>query len=154
MLLRTLIRVAILAAVFAAPHAAKAGGSWHTKEATIIRVGPGIPYAKLKWLPAGARLKVYHCEAWCEVAWGVYHGWANAKYIVAGEGEFAHRLYISPIEGPGGSTWQPVYLPPQQAYVSSQSFSHHPYDYRPSGRIYYYQGRYLDRPDYASIVVN
>jgi hypothetical protein len=156
----------VAAAVAVAPEAASAGGWWHNKEVLEVRVGPGIAYATLVHVPKHQRLRVYHCAAWCDVAWGAYHGYVQTKYVVYEPVDpanltpkyhrpyvttvFADHLFVSSVTTHGRSYLTPVYLPPAPAYLTSQVIS--PWDgygAKPVGRIWYYQGRRLDRPDYA-----
>src|ERR1700693_1465722 len=103
-----LVRAAVVAAAFAAPQAADAGW-WHNQEALEIRVGPGIAYAKLVLVPRYQRVRVYQCSTWCDVAWGTYHGYVQTRYAVSGHAQFADRLIVSPVTGPGYACLTPVY---------------------------------------------
>src|SRR4051794_33135381 len=156
----------VAAALAVAPEAASAGGWWHNENVVEVRVGPGITYAKLVLVPKHQRLQVYHCSGWCDVSWGTYHGYVQTKYVINGLTDpanitpkhhrpyvtpvFAEHLYVSPVSRHGYSYLQPVYVPPAPAYLTSQVLA--PWDgygAMPVGRIWYYQGRWLDRPDYA-----
>ena len=116
-------------------------------------------------MPRHQRLRVYHCAGWCDVSWGNYHGYVHTKYIVNGytypghvtprhhlpyvTPRFADHLFVSPVTRHGRSYLTPVYAPPQPAYLTSQVISPYAgYDAGPVGRIWYFQGRWLDRPDY------
>jgi uncharacterized protein YraI len=135
-------------AAFILPAAAHAGW-WQNEDVVEIRVGPGIAYAKLALVPRHQHLRVYECSAWCDVEWGTYHGYVQTKYIVRGHAHFANRMTVSPVFGPGYTYLTPVWVPPAPAYITSQELSPwSPYGAQPVGRIWYYQGRWLDRPDY------
>lgn len=153
----------VAAALAVAPEAASAGGWWHNTEAVEVRVGPGIAYAKVVLVPRYQHLRVYHCSGWCDVSWGNYHGYVQTRYVVNGyRGNvalrhhrhyvtpvFADHLFVSPVTKHGRTYLSPIYAPPQPAYLTSQVIS--PYDGyggRPVGRIWYFQGRWLDHPDY------
>jgi len=145
----SLLRGAAAAAALALPQAASAGW-WHNQEVLEIRVGPGIAYAKLAMVPKHQRLRVYQCTAWCDVTWGTYHGYALARYVVSAHARFADHLTVTPVTGRGYTYLAPVYVPPAPAYLTSQVLS--PWDgygAEPVGRIWYYQGRWLDHPDYV-----
>ena len=164
----------VAAALVVAPEAASAGGWWHNREAVEVRIGPGIAYARLVLVPKHQRLHVYHCAGWCDVSWGNYHGYVHTKYIVndhadhyivngytnhgyVGPGHhlsyvtprFADHLFVSPVTRHGRTYLTPIYASPQPAYLTSQVISpSRGYDAGPVGRIWYFQGRWLDRPDY------
>ena len=142
------IQAAVIAVALAASQAASAGW-WHNQEVLEIRVGPGIAYAKLVLVPKHQRLRVYQCSGWCDVTWGAYHGYVQTRYVVSGHAQFADHLTVSPVARDGCTYLTPVYVPPAPAYITSQVLS--PWDgygAKPIGRIWYYQGRWLDRPDY------
>jgi uncharacterized protein YraI len=144
----SLVKAAVVAAALVSPQAASAGW-WHNQEALEIRVGPGIAYAKLVLVPRHQRLRVYQCTAWCDVTWGTYHGYVQTRYVVSGCAQFADHLTVSPVTRHGYTYLTPVYVPPAPAYLTSEVLS--PWDgygAQPVGRIWYYQGRWLDRPDY------
>jgi hypothetical protein len=46
-----------------------------------LRTGPGAGYARIATIPAGARVNVFRCARWCEVAYAGQRGWASASYI-------------------------------------------------------------------------
>jgi len=140
--------VAIATTAVVLPAAAHAGW-WQNDDAVEIRVGPGIAYARLVLVPRYQHLRIYECSAWCDVTWGTYHGYVQTKYIVRGHVHFADRMTVSPVFAPGYTYLTPVYVPPAPAYLTSQELSPAaPYGAPPVGRIWYYQGRWLDRPDY------
>src|SRR5947209_11794791 len=79
------IVTAIALAAFAGePQAGNAGGEWKNQQVLVVRVGPGVVYAKLVIVPKHQRLQVYHCAAWCDVTWGAYHGYVQSKYVIGG----------------------------------------------------------------------
>jgi uncharacterized protein YraI len=128
------------------PHAAAAGW-WQNERIVEIRAGPGIAYATVAVVPRHGHLRVYGCTAWCDVTWGTYHGYVQTAYVLRGHGRFADHITASPA-GEGG-TLTPVYVPPAPAYLTSQVLAPvDRYEAEPVGRIWYYQGRFLDRPDY------
>jgi hypothetical protein len=144
------IKAGMVAAAVTVPQAASAGDWWHNEDVLEIRVGPGIAYAKLALVPRHQRLRVYRCTAWCDVSWGAYHGYVQTRYIVRGHAKFADHLFVTPVSKHGYGYLSPVYLPPAPAYLTSQVLSPwEGYGAQPVGRIWYYQGRWLDRPDYA-----
>jgi hypothetical protein len=148
MRLTTLIGGAAIIACLALPEAASAGW-WRNDDAVEIRVGPGIAYARLVLVPRHQRLKIYGCSAWCDVDWGAYHGYVQTDYIVRGHAHFADHMKVSPVFEPGDTYLTPVYVPPAPAYITSQVLPLSGYHgAQPVGRIWYYQGRWLDRPDY------
>lgn len=141
-------RVAVATAL-AAPQAANAGW-WNNQDVVEIRLGPGIAYAKLALVPKHQRLRIYECTSWCDVTWGIYHGYVQTKYIVSGHAQSADHLMVSPVTAPGYTFLTPVYVPPAPAYLTSQVLAPwEGYGGAPVGRIWYYQGRWLDRPDYV-----
>lgn len=157
---------AVAALVAGVPAAANAGGWWHNRHAVEIRVGPGIAYAKLALVPRHQRLQVYSCTAWCDVSWGPYHGYVQTRYVVdlvhLGDPgnrtpkhhlpyvtpRLAGHLFLSPVARQVGAPLTPVYVPPAPAYLTSQVIAPYGYGATPVGRIWYYQGRWYDRPDY------
>jgi uncharacterized protein YraI len=152
----------VLASIAALPEPANAGGWWHNEDVLEVRVGPGVAYAKLVLVPKHQRVQVYHCTGWCEVSWGAYHGYVQTKYVVNVLSDpanltpkhhrpyvtpvFADHLTVTPVGSDGSGYLTPVYVPPAPAYLTSQVIA--PYGGKPVGRIWYYQGRWLDHPDY------
>jgi hypothetical protein len=58
-----------------------------------LRTGPGTGYARIATIPAGARVEVLRCAAWCEVIHAGRRGWASARYIAWGPGAPLRRAY-------------------------------------------------------------
>ena len=144
----SLLKTALFAVVLSAPQAAGAGWCYN-QDALEVRVGPGVAYAKLVFVPKHQRLRVYECTAWCEVSWGAYRGYVQSKYVVTGHAQFADHLTVAPVTRHGYTYLTPVYVPPAPAYLTSQVIAPGPGYGGPSvGRIWYYQGTRLDRPDY------
>jgi uncharacterized protein YraI len=161
----TAAAVVAMVAGMAAP--ASAGDWWYNKHAMEIRIGPGIAYKKVVLVPKRQRLQVYECTAWCDVSWGPYHGYVDTKYIIdlvhLGDPynitpkhhlpyvtpRVAEHLTVAPITRSGEGPLSPVYVPPATAYLTSQVIAPwNGYDAKPIGRIWYYQNRWYDRPDY------
>ena len=49
-----------------------------------LRTGPGMDYARIATIPAGARVQILRCPRWCEVVYAGRRGWASAAYIARG----------------------------------------------------------------------
>jgi len=52
-----------------------------------LRAGPSTGYERLTVMPDGARVEVNRCtpdQAWCEVDYARYQGWASARYLEFG----------------------------------------------------------------------
>jgi len=147
MLKRSLFAVALAAAV-AIPQAASA---WpcHARVNLIIRDGPGTNYGRLTVIPAGKTVEVYRCAGWCDVYYEGHRGWVYGKYVVRGYAPLSSPITVSPVRTRHGTKLKPVYVPPQQAYLASAPFRS-PSEERAdwyAGRAFYFNGRYLDRPD-------
>ncbi|MEI9900737.1 MAG: SH3 domain-containing protein [Hyphomicrobium sp.] len=134
---------ALIVAATLTPAAALAGG-YRCPTSVVLYQGPGHHYRHVATAPAGAPLKVYHCAGWCEVSWGPYRGWVQTKYFAKGYQNVARRLTITPAYGDLGGPYVPTYVKPRVAFLSSQTVD--PWG-QPNGRVWYYNGRYLDRPD-------
>ena len=142
--------VASLALLFAAGEA-EAGSLYVSDTVTAsitLHAGPGPRYRRVVVVPAHAPVGVYHCAGWCEVTWGPYRGYASATFIAAGPARFTSPMTITPV---GPRAFRPVDVPLQPAYLTSQVDGPCRYD-RPTARIWYYDGRWLDRPDYFLFV--
>lgn len=147
MLLRSLFAAAMMAAV-AAPEAALAWSS-HTRTNLIIRNGPGTDYGSLTVIPAGKTVEVYQCAGWCKVYYEGHRGWVYGKYLARGYAPLSSTLTVSPVRTRHGTKLAPVYVPPQQAYLASAPIrppSQERADWY-AGRAFYFNGRYLKRPD-------
>lgn len=141
---RQLVGAVLVAAAAIAPGAAFAGGSYHCPYKVVLYQGPGHHYHHVATAPAGSTLRVYRCAGWCEVSWGAYRGWVQTKYIAKGYPHVARNLMITPLHGNLDGAYVPTYVKPQVAYLSSKTID----DYgRPNGRVWYYNGRYLDHAD-------
>ena len=82
--LRSLTVAALLALAAAAlPEVASAAPGYATGSVNL-RTGPGIQYAKIVVVPAGALLEVYSCTSWCHVNYRGYVGWVSARYVSSG----------------------------------------------------------------------
>ncbi len=141
---RQFVGAVLLATALAVPGAALAGGAYHCPYAVILYQGPGHHYPPIVTAPQGATLRVYHCAGWCEVTWGAYRGWVQTRYIAKGYKNVAKNLLITPVHGNLNGPYVPTYVKPQVAYLSSQTIDAYG---RPNGRVWYYDGRYLDHPD-------
>jgi uncharacterized protein YraI len=147
MFLRSLFAAALVALI-AAPQAALAWSS-HTRTNLIIRNGPGTNYGPVTVIPAGKTVDVYHCAGWCEVYYEGCHGWVYGRYLARPYAPLASTLTVSPVQTRHGTMLKPVYVPPQQAYLASAPFRP-PTEERAdwyAGRAFYFDGRFLDRPD-------
>lgn len=61
-----------------------AAATAHTITAVNMRTGPGVRYARIAVLPAGARVAVSYCHSsrsWCRVRWGGRRGWVSRRYL-------------------------------------------------------------------------
>jgi hypothetical protein len=146
--LSSLLKAALLTTAIAAPQAASAGW-WRNHDMLEVRVGPGVAYARLVFVPKDQHLRVYECTAWCEVTWGAYRGYVQSRYVVTSHAQFADHLNVAPVTWHGYTYLTPVYVPPAPAYLTSQVISPAArYGAPPVGRIWYYQSTRLDRPDY------
>lgn len=142
-----LLRLAAATLLAAAvPGAAMAADYFEYQCATpvVIHKAPRKSAAKVAKAPKAARLRVYHCAGWCEVSFGPYRGYVEGRYVVEGR-KLARNLTVTPKYGRKlGGPYVPVYVPPQTAYLSSPTVN---CCGKPDGRVWYYEGRYLDRPD-------
>ncbi len=147
MFLRSLFAAAALL-LLAAPEAANAW-SGNTRTNLIIRNGPGTNYGPVTVIPAGKTVEVYHCAGWCEVYYEGCRGWVYGKYVTRGYAPLASTVNVSPVRTPHGTRLKPVYVPPQNAYLASapiRSPSEERADWY-AGRAFYFNGRYINRPD-------
>jgi uncharacterized protein YraI len=113
-----------------------------------LREGPGNSYRLVATAPRHAPLRVYHCATWCEVTYGNYRGYASAEFVAGGKHKIADRLLITPVKTSRGIGYAPIYVKPQEAYISTTFSRCH----GNVARIWYYDGRWADRPDYFMIV--
>ena len=54
------------------------------KGSVNLRAGPGINYARIATIPAGAPVSILRCGQWCELVYAGRKGWASASYIARG----------------------------------------------------------------------
>jgi len=104
MTLRSLIAAGALAAALAVPAAPAAAQMSQTgfAAATVnLRGGPGVKYARITVVPAGARLTIFSCLSWCHVRYAGIIGWVSARYVAAARGP--SRFFVTPIPPP--PTW-------------------------------------------------
>lgn len=146
MVLRSLFTAAALLLV-AGTDAALAWSS-NTTANVVIRNGPGTNYGRVTVVPAGETVEVYRCAGWCEVYYEGRRGWAYGKYI-GGYAPLTQTLNVSPVRTRHGTKLKPVYVPPQAAYLASAPIRPGSAEQRDwyAGRAFYFNGRYLDRPD-------
>lgn len=144
MVLRSLF-AAILFAALALPEAANAWSS-RAQLNIVLRDGPGTTYSRVTVIPAGATVEVYRCGGWCEVLYKGCRGFVYGKFVHA---PLAETLYMTPVQTRRGTYLKPAYVPPQNAYLASAPFrtaSQERADWY-AGRMFYYNGRFFDRPD-------
>ena len=147
MFLRSLIAAAVATALVA-PQAAFAWSS-RASVSIVLRHGPGTNYSPITVVPAGATVEVYHCAGWCEVLYLGNRGFVYGRYVGARYAPLAEPLYVSPVKTAEGTYLNPVYVPPQTAYLASAPIRS-PAANRAGwyeGRAFYYPGRYINRPD-------
>ncbi|HZP20981.1 MAG TPA: hypothetical protein VFB16_12335 [Bauldia sp.] len=128
---------------------AEAGSGYATGGFTL-RTGPGATYSELVRVPPRAKLGVYRCAAWCEITYGNYRGYAQARFVTVGRKPFADSLLITPVT-PGARSFVPIYVSPQTAYITGTvgpKCRRRPADMR----VWYYDGRWTNRPDYFMMV--
>jgi hypothetical protein len=110
----------------------------------VIHKAPRKTAVHVATVPKAAFVRVYYCAGWCEVTWGPYRGYVEGRYVVQGfflpKKLTATPKYANRLNGP----YVPVAVPPQVAYLSSQTVD---CCGRPNGRVWYYEGRFLDHPD-------
>jgi uncharacterized protein YraI len=145
MFLRSLFAAAVVVAV-AAPDAAQAW-SCRASATVMLRTGPGTNYGAITRIPAGALVNVYGCAGWCRVAYRGTPGFVFER--VLGYGSLRQPLYLSPVQTRKGTYFSPVYVPPQTAYLASAPIRPASYERADwyAGRAFYFNGRYLNRPD-------
>jgi uncharacterized protein YraI len=147
MRLRTLFAAAAVAGALLASPAAEAGQTYVTAS-VALRAGPGASYGVIAVVPTHARVRLYRCATWCELSYGRFRGYASAEFIAVGRDKFANRLLITPVKTQRGTIYTPIYVKPQDAYISTTLSRCH----GAVARIWYYDGRWFDRPDYFLIV--
>jgi uncharacterized protein YraI len=87
-----------------------------------LRSGPGIRYAVIDAMPAGASVRVHSCSAsWCRVAWNGQEGYASRNYLARG-GSAAYESYAYQPE----SSYQSYAYQPESSY---QSYAYQPGQY-------------------------
>src|SRR5690606_23840935 len=123
--------------------------SSRTTVAIYLRNGPGTDGKPITVIPAGATVEVYHCAGWCEVFYGGERGYVFGRYLGDRYAPLAQPVYVSPVKTPRGTMLSPVYVPPQTAYLASAPIRPPAYERADwyAGRAFYFNGRYLDRPD-------
>ena len=157
---RRLVGAAVAAIVLLGPQAAWAVPGWATSSVPLWR-DPLNQSRQLALIPAGAPVEVYRCGHWCEVTYGAEHGWAAADAIVTPDENF-QPAFVSPFPGRDGEVrLQPIYVPPAPAYLASTAgqpcVSLRPcrdthYGSWYAGKTFYFNGRFVDRPDVFAIV--
>lgn len=48
-----------------------------------MRTGPGVSFARITVVPAGAPIRVFDCGSWCRVSYSGAVGWVSARYIAS-----------------------------------------------------------------------
>ena len=94
MLLRSLAIAAVgLGLGIAVPAVANAYPAFTTGSVNV-RTGPGVGYAKITSLPAGAGVDVQFCQpGWCRVGYWAGLGWVSANYLSVGA-RYDRRFYL------------------------------------------------------------
>ena len=149
------VLAALAGLAVAAP--AQAGSGW-AKSNLIMRSGPGTSHDQIVVIPIKARFDVYGCKSWCKVGYGGQFGYVYSQHVMRVRGPLAPKLFLSPNDSRHGHRYMvPIFPPPQQAYIASRPLDVEYYappcpdgrNYYPvDARIYYFQGRWLNRPDY------
>jgi hypothetical protein len=144
MRLLRLVSAAVIAA--SVPVAASAADfySYNCPAPVVIHKAPHKSAVRVVKVPRHATVKVFHCAGWCEVTWGPYRGYVEGRYVVEGR-HLPKMMTVTPkygnrLKGP----YVGVAVLPQTAWLSSQTVD---CCGRPNGRVWYYEGRYLDHPD-------
>ena len=144
MRLPRLVAAALLAV--AVPGSAMAADFFDARCPTpvVIHKAPKKVAPRVVTVPKHASVRVYRCDGWCEVTYGPYRGFVEGRDLVEGERR-ARKITATPkygrkLNGP----YVPVYVAPQTAWLSSQTVN---CCGRPNGRVWYFDGRYVDRPD-------
>lgn len=144
MRLPRLVAAALLAV--AVPGSAMAADFFDARCPTpvVIHKAPKKAAVRVVTVPKHATVRVYRCDGWCEVTYGPYRGFVEGRYLVEGK-RLAKKLTATPkyanrLNGP----YVPVTVPPQTAWISSQTVN---CCGRPNGRVWYFDGRYVDHPD-------
>lgn len=144
MRLLRLVSTAVIAA--SVPVAASAADfySYDCPAPVVIHKAPHKSAVRIVKVPRHATVKVFHCAGWCEVTWGPYRGYVEGRYVVEGR-HLPKMMTVTPkygnrLKGP----YVGVAVLPQTAWLSSQTVD---CCGRPNGRVWYYEGRYLDHPD-------
>jgi hypothetical protein len=144
MRLLRLVSAAVIAA--SVPVAASAADfySYDCPAPVVIHKAPHKSAVRVVKVPRHATVKVFHCAGWCEVTWGPYRGYVEGRYVVEGR-HLPKMMTVTPkygnrLKGP----YVGVTVLPQTAWLSSQTVD---CCGRPNGRVWYYEGRYLDHPD-------
>jgi uncharacterized protein YraI len=124
---RPLAIAACLAGLIALPSLAEAAPGRATGSVNL-RAGPGVNYARITTVPAGAKLNVHGCKAWCNVTFRGIRGWVSASYVAWGAPRYR---YAAPV-------YRAVPPPPPPYYGYGYGYPG-PYYYRPY-RPYYAPG--------------
>ncbi len=121
---RSLLAATGFLAALAVPLVAEASAAQVTGNVNL-RTGPGVGYARIATLPAGAVVDVGACSGnWCPVAYGNLQGWASLSYLAVNRGynpppSPPPAYYPPPRPGPGPGygyrMWDhrygPIYVP-------------------------------------------
>lgn len=140
---------AILAAAFLAasvPAAAMAADFYDYKCAApvVIHKAPKKSAVKVVRVPQHSSVRVYRCDGWCEVTWGPYRGYVEGRYVVQGR-HLPKKMTVTPkYAGRLNGPYVGARVLPQTAWISSQTVD---CCGRPNGRVWYYDGRFVDHPD-------
>lgn len=119
-------------------------GPGNTTADVNMRTGPGVRYAVITTIPAGAPVQVFECSSWCQVGFAGTHGFVSANYIAGGFTEPAPRPYYqSPVFYQPEPTViiEPEIVEPEGYYeAESAEIIYYPWIVAPRHRWHYRRG--------------
>jgi uncharacterized protein YraI len=130
---RSKVLAGAIATAFLVPLAAEAAPGFATGSVNL-RSGPGTQYARITTIPAGARIDVRDCGAWCAVSFNGVSGYVSANYVSRGVATVGPR-FVRPPAPRFGYARKPWWDNRYHAW----------YD----GRRWYSNGRWYDRPGFS-----
>jgi len=98
------IAAAVLALAMLVPVSAQAAQPGFAAGTVNLRMGPGVKYARIAVVPAGARLTVFVCTNWCQVRYAGVTGWISARYVAVQRAP--SRLFVTPFPPPAWGYYQ------------------------------------------------